>query len=36
MPSVNVKGVDFYYEVHGEGPPILGIHGTPSVRALVA
>jgi pimeloyl-ACP methyl ester carboxylesterase len=30
MPSVNVNGVELYYETHGNGASILGIHGTPS------
>jgi pimeloyl-ACP methyl ester carboxylesterase len=34
MPTMNVNGIDLYYEVHGEGPPILGIHGTPSSALL--
>lgn len=34
MPTVNNKGIDLYYEVHGEGAPILGIHGTPSSALL--
>ena len=34
MPHVHVNGVDLYYEVHGEGAPILGIHGTPSSALL--
>lgn len=34
MPRVNANGVDLYYEEHGEGTPILCIHGTSS-SALV-
>ena len=34
MPRVNVNGIDVYYEVYGEGGPILGIHGTPSSAVL--
>jgi pimeloyl-ACP methyl ester carboxylesterase len=34
MPKANVNGVDLYYEVYGEGPSILGIHGTPSSALL--
>ena len=34
MPRVNANGVDLYYEEHGEGAPILCIHGTSS-SALV-
>ncbi|WP_457972349.1 alpha/beta fold hydrolase [Arthrobacter sp. D1-17] len=30
MPIVSANGVALYYEVHGEGRPVLGIHGTPS------
>ena len=28
MPIASSDGVDIYYEVHGEGPPILFIHGS--------
>jgi len=31
---MNANGIDLYYEVHGEGAPILGIHGTPSSALL--
>jgi pimeloyl-ACP methyl ester carboxylesterase len=34
MPVVTVNGVEFYYETHGTGPAILGIHGTPSSAVL--
>ena len=34
MPTVNAYGIDLYYEVHGDGAPILGIHGTPSSALL--
>ena len=34
MPTVNVNGIDVYFEVHGEGAAILGIHGTPSSAVL--
>jgi pimeloyl-ACP methyl ester carboxylesterase len=34
MPTVKTHGIDLYYEVHGEGAPILGIHGTPSSALL--
>jgi len=34
MPTVKIHGIDLYYEVHGEGAPILGIHGTPSSALL--
>lgn len=30
MPILTAKGVGLYYEVHGEGMPVPGIHGTPS------
>jgi pimeloyl-ACP methyl ester carboxylesterase len=36
MPTVSVNGVDLYYEEHGEGVPILGIHGTPSSALMWA
>jgi pimeloyl-ACP methyl ester carboxylesterase len=34
MPRFSVGGADLYYEVHGTGRPILGIHGTPSSAVL--
>lgn len=34
MPSAIANGVDLYYEAHGQGPVILGIHGSPSSAAL--
>ncbi len=34
MPHMNANGIDLYYEVHGEGVPILGIHGSPSSALL--
>src|SRR5688572_16355911 len=34
MATLTVNGVDLYYEVHGDGVPILGIHGTPSPAVL--
>jgi pimeloyl-ACP methyl ester carboxylesterase len=34
MPLAHVNGIDIYYEEHGEGDPILCIHGTSS-SALV-
>ena len=34
MPRLNVNGVDVYYQVYGEGAPILGIDGTPSSELL--
>jgi pimeloyl-ACP methyl ester carboxylesterase len=30
MATLTVAGHDLYYEVHGAGTPILGIHGSPS------
>ena len=36
MPKVSVNGVGLYYEEHGEGMPILGLHGTPSSAVLWA
>ena len=34
MPTFSADGADLYYEVHGTGAPILGIHGTPSSALL--
>ena len=34
MPRVSVNGVELYYEEHGTGLPVLGIHGTPSSAVL--
>lgn len=34
MSRVSVNGVDLYYEEQGEGPPILGVHGSPSSAVL--
>jgi pimeloyl-ACP methyl ester carboxylesterase len=34
MPSAIANGVDLYYEAHGHGPVILGIHGSPSSAVL--
>jgi pimeloyl-ACP methyl ester carboxylesterase len=34
MPRLSVNGIDLYYEEHGEGVPVLGIHGTPSSALL--
>lgn len=36
MPRVSVNGVDLYYEEHGEGMPLLGMHGTPSSAVMWA
>lgn len=27
MPKAQVNGIELYYEVHGEGPPIVFAHG---------
>ena len=27
MPYLAVNGLDMYYEVHGDGPPLLLLHG---------
>src|SRR6202007_2911937 len=27
MPSAKINGIDFYYEVHGEGPALVLAHG---------
>lgn len=34
MARTKVNGVELYYEVHGDGPAILGIHGTPSTAVM--
>jgi pimeloyl-ACP methyl ester carboxylesterase len=34
MPTIHVNGIDLYFEVHGEGAAIVGIHGTPSSALL--
>lgn len=36
MPQVSVNGVTLYYEDHGQGIPLLGVHGTPSSAVLWA
>jgi pimeloyl-ACP methyl ester carboxylesterase len=33
MPTIHVNGVDLYYETHGEGEPVLLIHGLGSSTA---
>lgn len=33
---MSVNGVDLYFEEHGDGLPVLGIHGTPSASVLWA
>ena len=27
MPTARINGIDLYFEVHGEGPPLLFAHG---------
>jgi pimeloyl-ACP methyl ester carboxylesterase len=34
MPQLSVNGVELHYEAHGEGTPLLGIHGTPGSAVL--
>ena len=34
MPRVDRDGVSIYYEVHGEGPPLLLTHGYSSTSAM--
>ena len=34
MPEINRDGVNIYYEVHGEGPPLLLTHGYSSTSAM--
>lgn len=34
MGSVAVNGFELYYEAYGDGPAVLGIHGTPSSALL--
>ncbi len=34
MPEIRVNGVTLYYEEHGAGAPILGVHGTGSSSAF--
>jgi pimeloyl-ACP methyl ester carboxylesterase len=36
MSRLSVNGVDLYYEEHGGGIPLLGVHGTPSSAELWA
>jgi pimeloyl-ACP methyl ester carboxylesterase len=36
MPKINRDGVDIYYEVHGNGPPLLLTHGYSSTSAMWA
>ncbi|MDF0497400.1 alpha/beta fold hydrolase [Bradyrhizobium yuanmingense] len=34
MPEINRDGVNIYYEVHGDGPPLLLTHGYSSTSAM--
>jgi pimeloyl-ACP methyl ester carboxylesterase len=34
MPKLNRDGVNIYYEVHGNGPPLLLTHGYSSTSAM--
>ncbi len=34
MPKLNRDGVDIYYEIHGNGPPLLLTHGYSSTSAM--
>jgi len=34
MPGINRDGVGIYYEIHGEGPPLLLTHGYSSTSAM--
>ena len=34
MPEIDLEGVDIAYNVSGEGPPVLLLHGFPQTRAL--
>jgi pimeloyl-ACP methyl ester carboxylesterase len=34
MPKINRDGVEIYYEVHGNGPPLLLTHGYSSASAM--
>jgi pimeloyl-ACP methyl ester carboxylesterase len=40
MPRIDVNGLDTYYEVHGDGPPLMLLHGgygnAPSMEPLTA
>ena len=36
MSLLGVNGVEFYYEEHGAGTPLLGVHGTPDSAATWA
>ena len=33
MPNTNINGANIYYEIHGEGEPLVMLHhGTGSIR----
>ena len=34
MPFANNRGVNIYYEVHGDGPPMVLVHANPFDRRL--
>lgn len=34
MPTVRVNGAELFYQVHGQGAAILGVHGSPSSALL--
>src|SRR5258707_11179651 len=34
MPKLNRDGVNIYYEVHGDGPPLILTHGYSSTSAM--
>jgi hypothetical protein len=34
MSRLSLGEVEIYYEVHGAGAPLLGVHGTPSSAVL--
>src|ERR1700743_2370812 len=34
MPTINRDGVNIYYEVHGDGPPLILTHGYSSTSAM--
>ena len=40
MPTINVNGLDLYHEVHGEGRPLVllhgGVHGIAGIASLLA
>ena len=34
MPKVHVNGIDLYYESHGEGYPVVFLHGFSSTHQM--